>query len=165
MKNLALICLASLLYSCVQKEHDFVFGEYARQWYWQGELQEIDQEDVYNGVVSNDSLFLSKSSFISNISYLGYKPKTMSCANDTAVFIEHIISIPLKKEYNELVSRSTLVITKRYINGIVIDTCLRESGSSTLRFKVTEDYIEVMACPNCGPQEVSSDYYLRPKLE
>ena len=158
MRNFIFLISAFILISCAEGKHDFVYGEYEFKSYFKGELD--NSTDSYDGIVLNDTLFLTDIDF-------RYRLLPRSCAADTLHYFKSTIAIPLNKRYDKLLNLSTRVRTSHVVNGKARDTCIRENTKGTYKFSVTEDYIEVVYCldgsDDCNPKEAFITHLIRPK--
>ena len=160
MRYFIFLISAFILISCAEEKHDFIFGKYEYKAYYQGEVDELVTSSPYDGTVFNDTLFLTNVTF-------GREYRRQSCAPDTGYFYKDVLAIPLKKRFNRLLNHYTGVSTSYYLNGEAIDTCIRNNRSTTPKFSVTKDYIEVIWCNDgsndCNPKEAYVSHFMRPK--
>lgn len=136
MKKLALFLI---LISCADKHHDFKEGEYLEELWVKGEhLTDMDEPLLRNGYVYNDTLFFVSTTYIKEDIYDDIK-----CNRDTQFYVRYIIKIPTNQKYDSATSHRIQVECDS-------DGLKRRVDKWNDYFKVKQDYIEIISCPEDG---------------
>ena len=136
MKKLALFLI---LISCADKHHDFKEGEYLEEVWYKGELlKDMDEPVLRNGYVYNDTLFFVHTTYRKEAIY-----DEIKCKEDTQYYVRYIIKIPTNQKYDSAAHHRIQVECQA-------DGLKRRNDKFNDYFKVKQDYIEIISCPEDG---------------
>ena len=139
MKKLALFLI---LISCSDKHHDFKEGEYLQEIWLEGELY-ADESYLLNGYLYDDTLFFVQTTYRDEDIYDDIK-----CNRDTQYYSRYVMKIPTNQKYDSAAHHRIKVECDS-------DGLKRSVDKWNKYFRVKQDYIEIISCPedvtDCNP--------------